>query len=184
MQTLTDLDLRSDGSRIAGVQQSVLAPHRDDRGELAEVLRSDWAGPSWGLPCRQVSVSHTLPGVARDEDLWHVHRRQHDRVVVIQGAILLALFDARPRSGTVRTLELQRLGPAWGETLRTLLIPPGVYHGFLCVGQRASIFINMPNRLYDGADEGRVPFAEAGARFPNGIPFSWRVVRERAGSQI
>ena len=166
------------------MQQSVLAPRRDDRGELAEVLRSDWAGRSWGLPCCQVTVSHTRPGVARDEDLWHVHRRQYDRVVVIQGALVLALFDARPRSGTFRTLELHRLGPAWGEPWRTVLIPPGVYHGILCVGQQAAIFINMPSRLYDGADEGRVPFAEAGAVFGHGVPFSWRVVRELAGFQI
>jgi len=39
-------------------------------------------------------------------------------------------------------------------------------------------------RLYDGADEGRVPFAEAGARFPNGVAFSWRVVREMAAFQM
>jgi hypothetical protein len=37
--------------------------------------------------------------------------------------------------------------------------------------------MNFPNRLYDPADEGRVPFAEAGIMTPGEQPFSYDAVR-------
>ena len=39
-----------------------------------------------------------------------------------------------------------------------------------------SAWVVLPNRLYDPADEGRSPFAEAGVTLPDGTPFDYRIV--------
>ena len=156
-----------------------LRVNRDPRGVLVETLRTDWPelyGPE--LPFAQSYYSRTEPGVARDEDRWHSHRRQFDRFVVAAGSVVVVL--ALPSSD--RRVRLVPLGPDLGDARQVeLLIPPGVLHAFLAVGSVPAVLLNSPTRLYDPADEGRVPFAEAGATLPSGLPFHWDAVRRDAG---
>ena len=42
---------------------------------------------------------------------------------------------------------------------------------------RPAVLTNFPTRIYDPADEGRIPFEQVGARMPDGSAFSWDLVR-------
>ncbi len=74
------------------------------------------------------------------------------------------------------------MGAAQGsDSQYTLMIPELVHHGFVVVPGAPAILTNFPTRLYDPEDEGRVPFAEAGATLPDGRPFAWELIRQDLG---
>jgi len=52
-----------------------------------------------------------------------------------------------------------------------ILIPPGVYHGYMTLGTEPSLLLNSPTELYDpkAPDEHRVPYDS-----PD-IPYSWQI---------
>lgn len=166
-------------SGVVGVVLRALRINRDGRGTLTELLRTDWP-EVYGeeLPFAQCYVSTTRPGVARDEDRWHVHRHQTDRFVCLAGRIVVAIADPRPASASRGTLTLVELtADTDGPAPLMVTIPPGTLHGFVVTSAVPATLLNFPTRLYDPADEGRVPFAEAGVRLPTGAPFGYDAVR-------
>jgi dTDP-4-dehydrorhamnose 3,5-epimerase-like enzyme len=169
----------SPGDRIAGVVLRELKVNRDPRGTLTELLRVDWPELfGEALPFAQVYTSTTGPSVARDEDRWHVHQNQTDRFYCLAGRIVVAIADMRAGSATHGQLMLVELGA--GEDAPAPLvvtIPPGTLHGFVVTSKTPATLLNFPNRLYDPADEGRLPFAEAGVSMVDGTPFSYDIVR-------
>jgi len=179
--TLADLvvrDQRGTG-QIDGVVLRDLIVNRDPRGTLTELLRRDWP-TVYGdeMPFAQVYTSTTAPGVARDEDRWHVHQHQTDRFYCLAGRIVVVIADNRPGSPTSGQIMLVEL--AAGEDAPAALmvtIPPGTLHGFVVTSQTPAMLANFPNRLYNPDDEGRTPFSEAGVVLPDGTPFSYDLVR-------
>ena len=165
--------------RIAGVVVRDLRVNRDPRGTLTELLRADWPDVFGAeMPFAQVYTSTTGPGVARDEDKWHVHRHQTDRFYCVAGRIVVAIADGRAGSatnGAVMLVELAASDDAPAPLMVT--IPPGTLHGFVVTSPGPATLLNFPNRLYDPVDEGRTPFAEAGVTLPDGTPFSYERVR-------
>lgn len=189
MSSATDQLIYTDPSNqdslIDGVVVRKLQVNRDPRGILVETLRADWvdcySAADW--PFAQTYYSVTEPWVARDEDRWHVHEHQSDRFVVPSGNVVLALCDGRQDSSTRGRLNLIRLGSWTGDSGQHLvLIPPRVLHGFLVVGPGSALLINYPTRTYDPADEGRVPFSDAGASVSDGRLFSWDLIRQHEGA--
>lgn len=177
------VDAPGERDPIAGVTLRPLTVNRDPRGTLTELLRADWAGVfGEEMPFAQVYASVTVPGIARDEDRWHVHERQTDRFVVLSGTIVVAIADARPGSpdeGRLVLVAMQAEDDAPAPFMVT--VPPGTLHGLIAVGERPAMLLNFPTRLWDASDEGRVAFADAGIRLPGGEPFTWDVVRQAFG---
>jgi len=169
----------SGSGRIDGVTVRALTVNRDPRGTLTELLRIDWDDVfGAAMPFAQAYTSTTAPGVARDEDRWHVHRHQTDRFYCVAGRIVVAIADARAGArtrGTVLLVELAAAADAPAPLMVT--IPPGTLHGFVVTSDRPATLLNFPNRLYDPDDEGRRPFAEAGVVLPDGTPFTYDLVR-------
>jgi dTDP-4-dehydrorhamnose 3,5-epimerase len=131
---------------IEGVVFKPLKRFNDSRGWLVELFRNDeLAAGDWP---RMGYVSETLPGVARGP---HEHVEQSDYFAFLgPGDFRLYLWDARPRSPSYR----HRQAIVVGESNRqAVLIPPGVVHAYLNVGDGPGWVINCPNRLYAG--EGR-----------------------------
>lgn len=157
-----------------------LRVNRDPRGTLVESLKVSWSGiyDERERPFAQHYFSTTLPGTARDEDRWHVHEHQEDRFSVILGDIVVAIYDPRDGSPTRGRLNLYRLGESNGDGGQfAVVVPKRCYHGFVVVSDKPAVLQNFPTREYDPADEGRVPFAEAGVRLPDGTPFTWDLLR-------
>lgn len=171
---------------IHDVRVRRLRVNRDPRGVLVETLRADWEDifDSGQRPFAQSYYSITEPNVARDENEWHVHERQEDRFAVLSGDLVLGLHDPRPDSPTRGWINLFKMGDSLGDEGQIcILIPRLVHHGFLVGPHRSALLTNFPTRIYDPDDEGRVPFDRVGARIPDGIVFSWNLVRKSLGGQ-
>ena len=147
---------------IEGVQTKQLRLIADGRGYLMEILRDDdplFAG--FG----QCYVSATYPGVVK---AWHAHEKQTDTFCCVQGNVRVGLWDGRegsPTRGETQSFVL-------GELNRMVLqIPPGVWHGWVCLGTELAVVLNVPDRHYEYAapDEVRRPWDD-----PE-IGFEWHV---------
>lgn len=178
--TSADTESRIDGAVLHG-----LVTHRDPRGTLTELLRTDWSDVySDAMPFAQVYTSTTAPGVARDIDKWHVHQHQTDRFYCVRGRIVVAIADPRDDSPTRGNLMLVELTACEdGPAPLLVTIPPQTLHGFVVTSDEPAALLNFPNRIYDPADEGRLAFAEAGVTFPDGSPFDYDDVRAWYGAR-
>jgi dTDP-4-dehydrorhamnose 3,5-epimerase len=145
---------------IEGVQTKSLKVYPDERGRLMEILRRD---DELFQEFGQVYMTTTLPNVVK---AWHLHKRQSDHVVCVQGMIKLVLYDPREDSATHGEINQFFLGTHHPLLVR---IPPGVYHGWKCVGLEEAVIINIPNEVFDyqNPDEHRLD--------PHGddIPYDW-----------
>ena len=170
-------------SPMPGVEVRPLTTHRDDRGTLTELLRADWPDVYGDdLPFAQAYVSYTRRGVARDDGRWHVHQRQTDRFVCLAGRLVVPIADARedsPTRGSLVLVELSAEPDAPAPMMVT--VPPGTLHGLIAVGEGLSVLMNLPTRLYDASDEGRVAFADAGVEVAPGLPFGFELLRRHYG---
>lgn len=163
------------------IKDVVMYPYKinkDGSGILVETLRKDWPGV-YG-PDREFFMqyySETSSGVARDEDVWHYHPTiQDDRFSVVKGEIVVAIADNRNGSPTNGLLNLFYMQSDKDSYL--LLIPRNTLHGFMVVSKEPAILINFPTGLYNPEEEGRVPYAEAQVKLPDGNIFSWKLVRK------
>ena len=79
------LDLTNKKGLIEGVILRKLTVHGDPTGSLVETLRSDWQDvfDNNKLGFAMQYISTTPPGIARDEDMWHVHKFQKDRFICV-----------------------------------------------------------------------------------------------------
>ena len=129
------------------------------------------------MPFAQVYTSTTGSGVARDIDKWHVHQHQTDRFYCLHGRIVVAIADPRAASPTQGNLMLVELASAEdGPAPILVTIPPQTMHGFVVTSEQPATLLNFPNRIYDPADEGRVPFDKAGIMFPDGTAFEYDLI--------
>jgi dTDP-4-dehydrorhamnose 3,5-epimerase len=147
---------------IAGVAIKPLRLIPDQRGFLMEVLRDDDAAfERFG----QCYISATYPGVVK---AWHSHAVQTDNFCCVHGNLCVGLYDDREDSPTRG--EVQKL--VVGEQNRSLVqIPPGVWHGWVCLGSEMALVLNVPTEHYnhEAPDELRRPWDDPA------IPFTWHV---------
>jgi dTDP-4-dehydrorhamnose 3,5-epimerase len=147
---------------IDGVKTRVLRRVPDERGFLAELLRSDWEEfERFG----QAYITAAYPGVVKG---WHYHKKQTDHFAGILGMSKVVLFDPRDHSPTKGLINEFFIGE---QNLMLVKIPPLVIHGYKSVGDRISVIVNFPTELfnYQEPDEFRIPYDS-----PD-IPYDWAV---------
>lgn len=147
---------------IDGVEIKNLVIHRDDRGWLMEILRSDdKIFEKFG----QVYVTTCNPGIAK---AWHYHKNQTDFFTVISGKAKIVLYDRRGNSPTKGELNEFIVGE---ENSILIKIPKEVVHGFAALDNKVAFVINCPTLPYnsDNPDEFRLPFDT------KEIPYDWGV---------
>ena len=146
---------------IEGVRVKKLKVIPDERGRLMEILRRD---DDIFMKFGQVYMTTAYPGVVK---AWHYHKKQHDNFTCVSGRIRLALYDARPKSKTFKAIDEFILSL---EEPVLVQIPPLVYHGFKCEGDKEAIVVNTITYPYnrEKPDEYRVDAYE------NDIPYDWR----------
>ena len=86
---------------------------------------------------------------------WHRHRLQTDHWFVIKGYLKVGLLDD---AGTARWVYL-------GENDRRVLsIPPGVWHGYMVLGDEEAVLMYYITSKYDenNPDEERLSIEDAG----------------------
>lgn len=152
--------LRSSGEMIEGVAVRRAKVIPDERGRLGEIMRAD---DPWFEKFGQVYFTTTYPGVVK---AWHYHRKQTDHFYVARGTIKVGLYDEREDSATRGVVNEVYLGEHCPGMVR---IPPGVCHGWVCVGRTEAYIINIVSEMYNRAepDEFRTPPHD------NHIPYDW-----------
>lgn len=145
---------------IDGVKIKKLKVIPDERGRLMEILRKD---DEMFQKFGQVYMTTTYPGVVK---AWHLHKIQTDHVACLSGMIKLALYDSRKSSATFSEVSQFYMGIHNPILVR---IPPGVYHGWMCVSSREAVVVNIPSEVYNyrQPDEHRLDPHE------NDIPYTW-----------
>ncbi len=135
---------------IEGVILKDLIIHRDERGALFEILRSDEnIFNKFGQAYITICKSGWVKG-------WHYHLKQVDYFCVVQGKAKIVLYDRRQDSSTYGTIEEYILDVEKPQLLR---IPAGIVHGFECVSDTECCILNLPTEPYkrDNPDEYRIP---------------------------
>jgi len=147
---------------IDGVKKKELRVIPDERGRLMEVLRCD---EELFQQFGQVYVTTTYPGVVKG---WHYHKKQTDYVAAVHGMLKLVLYDARQDSPTAGLINEFFVGIHCPALIQ---IPPGVYHGWKCIGRQEAIVVNCPTEpyCYEEPDEHRVPYDS-----PD-VPYDWDI---------
>jgi dTDP-4-dehydrorhamnose 3,5-epimerase len=126
---------------IEGVVIKNLQKFTDDRGWLAEVYRQD---EDQYQPLMSY-ISYTKQGIVRGP---HEHVSQSDLFVFVgPGDFELHLWDRRPNSATKDEYQKIMVGES---NPATVIVPPGVVHGYKCVSVGGAWSVNLPNRLYKG----------------------------------
>ncbi len=158
---LGDLIQAPDSAKlIEGVRVEPVALWPDDRGYFLEVHRMrQGLAASFPAESTQVSAAMSYPGTIK---AFHVHERQTDCWTPAAGMLQVALVDLREHSPTYarkNTLYVGALRP-W-----RILIPPGVAHGYKVIGEQPALLVYLTDRFYDPADEGRIPYDDAGLAY-------------------
>ena len=145
---------------IEGVKTKKLKVIPDERGRLMEILRKD---DDLFLGFGQAYMTSTYPGVVK---AWHMHQKQTDNVVCLQGMLKLVLYDGRRGSKTFGELEQYYIGV---HNPLLVQIPAGVYHGWMCVSTEEALVVNLPTLPYNHKE----PDEQRLDPHSSDIPYDW-----------
>ena len=126
---------------IEGVVIKDLVSFKDKRGWLKEIYRRD----EDSITPEMCYVSHTSLHQIRGP---HEHAKQSDFFVFGgPGDFELYLWDNRSKSSTHGNHEKIIVGESRNVSV---LVPPGVVHGYKSITDGGSFSINLPDKLYAG----------------------------------
>lgn len=129
---------------IEGLIIKKLDKYEDERGYLIEIFRSD----ENKVKPEMSYISLTKPQVSRGP---HEHTYQTDFFIFPgPGDFCLYLWDRRENSSTKGKhlkIELGEKNPA------SVIVPPGVVHGYKCISKIPAFSINLPDKLYKGKNK-------------------------------
>jgi dTDP-4-dehydrorhamnose 3,5-epimerase len=145
---------------IKGVEIKKLVVHKDDRGEVFELLRSD---DTMFEKFGQAYMSTCKPGIAK---AWHFHEKQTEYFSCVKGTMKLVLYDERKSSPTKGIVQEIFLSP---DKPLLVKVPSYIFHGFECATNEEIIAINFKTEPFnpEDPDKVRIPFDDAR------IPYKW-----------
>lgn len=146
---------------IEGVVVTPLQQYFDERGKVMHMMRSD--SPIFDA-FGEIYFSCTHPGVIK---AWHLHKAMTLNYAVVYGEIKFVLYDDRVSSSTHGQVEELFISP---ENYQLVTVPPGIWNGFKCVGEKSAIVANCATLPHDpGEIERRSPDDPS-------IPYDWTIV--------
>lgn len=125
---------------IDGVVASRVTVHTDHRGRLFEVYSP--SSPFFTAPVVHGYVFSVRPSFVKG---WGIHLEKDDRYTILDGEVLTVLFDARRASATYGRTAKHLLGPTGSQQL---IIPAGVWHASINLGQDEAHLLNLPTHPY------------------------------------
>jgi len=150
--------MMSNGIRIEGVETKELVSHVDERGRLMEILRRD---DECFTDFGQVYITTAYPQVVK---AWHLHKIQADNIACLVGMIKLVLYDNRLHSVSQKVVNEFFIGE---HSPMLIHIPPYVWHGFKCIGNKEAVVMNCSTEPYNGTDPDE--YREA----PHSLGYDW-----------
>lgn len=162
--------------KIHGVEFKKCKTYPDTRGSFTEVFRSEWPqNVHYGSEI-QLNLSRSVAGSMRG---LHFHHKQSDWWIPVSGTLQIAIADIRRGSPTFMETILIQLN---SNDSTSLLIPPGVAHGFYAVSDVSLIY--AVNRYYDGSDEQGVAWNDPELNFNWHNPDPIRSDRDRRNPTV
>jgi dTDP-4-dehydrorhamnose 3,5-epimerase-like enzyme len=140
----------------------------DDRGILAELVRTDWQEFHQSLsddpysnkpPANNIQQVYLVMNTHDTIRGYHKHAELVDYFTIVHGNAVFVFYDDRPGSPTYG--HLKKIN-ATDRKLSTIFVPAGVFHGWKA--EAGTILISSANQLYKGvdkdkpADEVRIPW--------------------------
>lgn len=138
-----------------GVIIRPLKPKVDKRGYFMESFRKEWTDR---IGAKQWNIVRSKKGVLRG---MRLHKRHTDYVILFEGIAVYALLDLRSGSPTEDLLVMIKLR---GSKPKSVIIPPGVAHGFYFFED--SYYVYSVTHYYDKEDEFGFHFADPQANIP------------------
>jgi len=130
---------------MEGLRVDVLDVKKDERGWLAEIMRSDHLPK--GVRMSQLFVTVGNPGKTKGK---HYHKRKTEWFSVVSGKAKLHLKD-------VRTGE-ERIVSMGEKNLVTVSIAPQIAHAITSVDERPFCLIVVASEDFDANDPDTFPF--------------------------
>jgi dTDP-4-dehydrorhamnose 3,5-epimerase len=119
-----------------------LQVHLDDRGYLFEILRSD---DLFYEGFGQAYISTINPNAIKG---FHVHERKTDIVTCIHGQVKFVVIESDEDNNLVNLYEIH-LSPM---NRNLVVVPPGLWHGWMCIGSKEAILVNITTEPFDKLD--------------------------------
>lgn len=133
---------------IAGVRLTDLAVIDHADGDVLHAMRTDSPGfKGFG----EAYFSTVKQGRKKG---WKRHHAMTLNLVVPVGAVRFVLFDDRKESSTVgqiQTVDLSR------QNYRRLTVSPGIWMGFMGLGEGINLVLNLADITHDPAEADRLP---------------------------
>jgi dTDP-4-dehydrorhamnose 3,5-epimerase len=134
---------------LSGTWRRRITLHPDARGMFGELWRDEWtrdlAPDGVQRAMRQANLSRSDARVLRG---LHLHRRQADLWVIVDGHPFVALVDVRPSLEGSGAPVVETIDASPGDAL---YLPAGVAHGFYARDPITLVY--LVTNLYDGTDE-------------------------------
>ena len=120
----------------------------DDRGYLSEILRKD---DEHYTKFGQVYISTINPNTIKG---FHVHNLKTDIITCVSGQVKFVVIESGENNELLNLYEIH-MSPL---NRKLVVIPPGLWHGWMCIGVKEAILINVTTEpFYDyNKDEIRV----------------------------
>ncbi|WP_017752678.1 dTDP-4-dehydrorhamnose 3,5-epimerase family protein [Clostridium tyrobutyricum] len=145
---------------IEGVLVKSLKKIPDERGCIMKMQEScDKEFKGFG----EIYFSAIYPGVVKG---WHLHSNAVLNYAVVSGMIKLVLFDNREGSSSKGELMEIYLGE---QNYVMVQIPPKVWNGFKCIGDKISIVADLITLTHDKDDMQRL-----NPHNNKVIPYEWK----------
>jgi dTDP-4-dehydrorhamnose 3,5-epimerase len=146
---------------IQGVTIKPIKKIADDRGAIFHMLKiTDPEFTKFG----EIYFSVIYPGVVK---AWHIHTQMTLNYAVISGMIKLVLYDNRDKSPTKGELMEICIGD---DNYSLVIIPPGVWNGFMGLGTQKTIVANCSDMPHDPEEIKRMDPLDTTV-----IPYDWNV---------
>lgn len=150
--------------KIPGVVSKPLVTHTDERGFFREIIRvtDDFFAEGFGQWSHSMMATGTIKA-------WHYHLKQTDLFYIPLGIAKVVLCDINsyiseyhffPLDNTFK-LDFSEFILGDQHPAQVIRIPPGVAHGIKVLQGPAHLFY-ITSRVYDPADEGRIPYDALG----------------------
>ena len=156
---------------IPGVEVTPLERFSDERGSFAEIVRASTSG----LDFLQASHSHSAARVLRG---LHYHRVQTDLWYLAAGRARIALVDLRAGEEGLATMTWV----ADADEPATILIPPGVAHGYLALTAIDMLYLTTTE--FDPGDEFGISWNEPRLAIPWEVSEPLLSDRDRSNAAI
>ena len=156
---------------IPGVEVMALERFSDERGSFTEIMRASISRRDF----LQSSHSRSAAGVLRG---LHYHRVQTDLWYLAAGRARIALVDLRAGEEGLQTMTWV----ADADEPATILIPPGVAHGYLALTDIDMLYLTTTE--FEPGDEFGIAWNDPGLAIPWEVPEPLLSDRDRSNAAI